>query len=348
MTIRGTNLVLWHRDANRLRADLNALKARGYNRVAFHHTYYVALDPQEDIPNIVPMRPPPSWDEGPEWVVEDIGQNPAHPFHNSTSLPVVKWALRYAKKIGLNPINKCALNGPPGSWQGFFSIFDAYQSPPRWDVSRKFLDEYWLRLVKPNAELCKSTGTMLCFGVEMRGWTLEEGPAWLMEIIRRIRTVAPNIPLTYAANHGDEWAYLMQSGFWSWFLAEHPGNVRGLDLYTPIADHPTGDIPTLTEGATRVYDMHFAGDSTEDMQRSLLTEFGYPSIPSAAVEPWGVAEYLRPPTPDYATQTACFEAWQTVFSQVGALVWQCRAENQNDQHDISLNPQAERLFLGRA
>jgi hypothetical protein len=63
------------------------------------------------------------------------------------------------------------------------------------------------------------------------------------------------------------------------------------------------------------------------------------------VHPEGIAEGERPPQPDFETQTACFRAWKDVFGGVDSLVWQARSEGANDQHDISLNPEAESIYL---
>ncbi len=339
--VRGANLVTWHRSGVQIKQDLDALKARGYDTVAVHHSRYTAT--RDDYP--VPTQPPAEWKMR-RWVYPDVGQDAERPWHNTQHPALVEYALAYGKSIGLVMIDKPAVNPRRGGWQGYFTMRDIYQSPARWDVSTKYLGEYWLGLVKPEMEICRSVECALCLGVEMRGWTLEVGDSWLRQLVVLVRKAGFRGPLLYAANHGDEAQKLLYTGFWKWFLEENAQNRVGIDLYTPIAVRATNDHSELVAGARQVYEMH-RGIFELGVERVLLTEFSYPSIPDAAVKPWGVSEAERPQIPDYQTQAACFSAWAEVFGNMGAIVWQALSEGGGDQHDISLNPEAERIFLGR-
>ena len=343
MALHGTNLVLWHRNLTQVREDLQALRARGYDAVAIHHTRYVYTR-HDDYP--IPRPAPAEWGVS-GTISDDCGQDPEHPKANTPHPTLVRGALTLAKRAGFKLIvDKPSLDlYQEGSWRGFLTVKDVYQTPQRWDVSKAFLEEYWLRVLKPEAEIARSTRTMLSLGCELRGLTQELGDGWLRDMVARVRKVAPGIPLTYSANWGDEALKLYVTGFWQWLLEEHPGNRIGIDLYKPLASIPTSSAATLERGMQEAYDTHRPvlelGGS-----RVMLTEFGYPAIPEAAVHPEGVSEGQRPPMPDYDTQTACFRAWAKVFKDTDAFVWMARGESGNDQHDISLNPEAERAFLG--
>lgn len=145
---------------------------------------------------------------------------------------------------------------------------------------------------------------MFSIGLEYVEATRGHAAQW-RRIIKAVRAVYPG-KLTYAADFNHETQNI------TWWDAL---DVIGVNGYFKMADHDSPALPALTMGILP----HFA--SLESLARKydksiVFTEIGFPSVPSAAVEPW------RWPSgkegPDLHLQARLFE---TVFNACSHAEW---------------------------
>jgi Glycoside Hydrolase Family 113 len=133
---------------------------------------------------------------------------------------------------------------------------------------------------------------LLCIGTELSGVSSDTA-AW-RAIIADMRRIYLG-PLTYAAFWNGEVDHVR---FWSAL------DFIGVDNYFPLANQPSNRAADLLPGA-KVLARNFAELSARWHRPILFTEIGYPSVRTAAVEPWSEDPARGI---DDASQAACYEA----------------------------------------
>lgn len=141
---------------------------------------------------------------------------------------------------------------------------------------------------------------VLVIGTELGGLTTREA-AWraLIADLRRIYSGQ----LTYAAHWGREFETLP---FWDAL------DSLGVNLYYPLA--APGEVPRADSPQVRALVEKLAGMAGKHRKPILFTEVGYPSLASAAAEPWKEGEAGL----DLEMQRQCY---QTVFEAFYAQPW---------------------------
>jgi hypothetical protein len=174
----------------------------------------------------------------------------------------------------------------------------------------------WLRwfesysaYILPYAREAQAAGAdMFCVGREMDSTVVRREADWRV-LVARIRAEFHG-PLTYSANF-DTWQSI---AFWDVL------DFIGVSAYFPLSDHPDPSLADLEAGWDR------ALAPLEEASRRwgrpvLLTEAGFPSIPSAARAPW---REERAPA-DVWLQARCYEATLSTLARrpwiEGAFFW---------------------------
>jgi hypothetical protein len=163
--------------------------------------------------------------------------------------------------------------------------------------------------VLPYAREAQAAGAdMFCVGREMDATVVRREADW-RALVARIRALFHG-PLTYSANF-DTWPGI---GFWDAL------DFIGVSAYFPLSDRPSPSLAELEAGWDR---------ALEPLERAsrrfgrpvLLTEVGFPSIPTAAKAPWR-EERVRP---DVWLQARCYEATLRALARrpwiEGAYFW---------------------------
>jgi hypothetical protein len=156
---------------------------------------------------------------------------------------------------------------------------------------RRWLEGYERYLIA-YAELARDAGAdMFCVGRELDRSVLAREADW-RRLIARVRTVFPG-PLVYSANF-DTYPRI---AFWDAL------DFVGVSAYFPLSTAPSPTAEQLAAGWQRALEGLEATSRRFD-RPVLLTEIGYPAVPSAAREPWREADAAA----DTALQARCYEA----------------------------------------
>ena len=152
--------------------------------------------------------------------------------------------------------------------------------------------ESYAAYVLPYARDAQAAGAdMFCVGREMDSTVIQREADW-RALVARIRAEFQG-PLTYSANF-DTW---QEIGFWDAL------DFIGVSAYFPLSARPDPPLVELEAGWDRALEPLEAA-SRRWGRPVLLTEAGFPSIPSAAKAPW---REERSPA-DVWLQARCYEA----------------------------------------
>ena len=163
--------------------------------------------------------------------------------------------------------------------------------------------------VLPYAREAQAAGAdMFCVGREMDSTVVRREADW-RALVARIRAVFHG-PLTYSANF-DTWQGI---GFWDAL------DFIGVSAYFPLSDRPSPSLAELEAGWDRAL-APLEQASRRFGRPVLLTEAGFPSIPTAAKAPWR-EERVRA---DVWLQARCYEATLRALARrpwiEGAYFW---------------------------
>jgi hypothetical protein len=178
------------------------------------------------------------------------------------------------------------------------------------------------------ADVARETGAeMLSVGVELRSWVTTERAALFHPILTRIREAYPGL-LTYSANWDDVEDTLILQDI----------DLIGINAFYPLAEQEDAPLSTLLEGATRVADKleHLARTQKKPI---LLTEIGYKTVASPAVQPWIWPEDMKKVVLSQQDQAdATFALVAPLLERpwfAGFFVWRIYA----DPDDVSQEPE---------
>ncbi|MEZ4309940.1 MAG: hypothetical protein R3F14_18025 [Polyangiaceae bacterium] len=125
------------------------------------------------------------------------------------------------------------------------------------------------------AHVAEQTGVeMLSVGVELRSWVTTERAASFFPILEAVRGVYHGL-LTYSANWDDVGETM---------ILQHL-DLIGVNAFYPLAREKGAPLSELMRGATEKAD-ELERLAREQHKPILLTEIGYKSVVSPAVEPW--------------------------------------------------------------
>jgi hypothetical protein len=173
---------------------------------------------------------------------------------------------------------------------------------------RRWFESY-SAYVLPYARDAQAAGAdMFCVGREMDSTVVRREADW-RALIARIRAAFRG-PLTYSANF-DTWQGI---GFWDAL------DFIGVSAYFPLSDRPSPSLAELEAGWDRA--LAPLEQASRRLGRPvLLTEAGFPSIPTAARAPWR-EERVRA---DVWLQARCYEATLRALARrpwiEGAYFW---------------------------
>jgi hypothetical protein len=156
---------------------------------------------------------------------------------------------------------------------------------------RRWFESY-AAYVLPYAHDAQDAGAdMFCVGREMDSTVVRRESDW-RALVARVRA-AFHGPLTYSANF-DTWQGI---GFWDAL------DFIGVSAYFPLSDRPSPSLADLEAGWDRAL-APLEEASRRFARPVLLTEAGFPSIPSAARAPWREERVEA----DVWLQARCYEA----------------------------------------
>jgi hypothetical protein len=163
--------------------------------------------------------------------------------------------------------------------------------------------------VRPYAREAQAAGAdLFCVGREMDSTVVRREADW-RALVARIRSDFHG-PLTYSANF-DTWQGI---GFWDAL------DFIGVSAYFPLSDRPSPSLAELEAGWDRAL-APLEQASRRFGRPVLLTEAGFPSIPTAAKAPWR-EERVRA---DVWLQARCYEATLRALARrpwiEGAYFW---------------------------
>lgn len=227
----------------------------------------------------------------------------------------VSRTLDAARRLGLATMLKPQLWGP-----GFTGniVFKEEAEFERWFVSYRA----WLLHMARLAELHQVE--VLVVGTELGGVSSREA-LWraLISDVRRIYSGR----LTYAAHWGEEFEGLR---FWDAL------DFLGVNMYYPLA--APGETPRADSPRVKALLEKFAALADKHQRPLLFTEVGYPSLTSAAAEPWveGQAAF------DLELQQRCYETVFEAFAGqkwlAGLFWWKWPSHGGGTRFDPSYNP----------
>ena len=135
--------------------------------------------------------------------------------------------------------------------------------------------ESYRRFLLTWAKVAAETGTeMLSVGVELRSWVTTPRAASFFPILADVRKVYPGL-LTYSANWDDAGDTVILQEL----------DLIGINAFYPLADKPGADLDDLRAGGVRVAE-ELEALARAEKKPVLLTEIGYKTVASPAVEPW--------------------------------------------------------------
>jgi hypothetical protein len=174
-------------------------------------------------------------------------------------------------------------------WRRWFAAYEAY--------------------LLPYAREARAAGAdMFCVGRELDTTVIRREGDW-RRLIARVRREFPG-PLVYSANF-DTWTRI---GFWDAL------DFIGVSAYFPLSDRPDPSLADLEAGWARAL-VPLEAAARRFHRSVLLTEVGFPSLPSAASAPWREG---RAPA-DVWLQARCYEATLAALAPrpfvEGAFFW---------------------------
>ena len=165
---------------------------------------------------------------------------------------------------------------------------------------------------------------LLSIGNELNGVSIHEN-AW-RELIHAVRRVYHG-PITFAANWDEEFERIR---FWDEL------DYAGVNFYFPLAEE--GGLPDPASPRMQELVARMAALSERFGKPVLFTEIGYPSLTTAAAEPW------REPSaaPDPELQRRCYQAVFEAFTAqpwfAGFYWWKWPSHGRGGALDVSHNP----------
>lgn len=325
MKYRGANIRLYKvPDMADVGAVLDGITGYGGNAVAVNTHHYARLE------GSTLVRPPLAWGCGSAVIYADVGQDPDHPFKNTTPLEAVERVIEAALERGLKVLYKPMVD--VAGWRGFVTVPPALLGAWEW--------AYRNVLLGPAIPMMKRHPQVdWVIGCEFVQFTRDYGPAPMIRIARWLRSKGVRNRLTYAANWGwwndgdlPEYARLRDL----WPLMDYVG----IDMYAPMVPEDyagplSAGVLTDPENRQTGWWRTIAGAEhwmkpllpsvTEFVQGVgkplVLTEIGYGATPWAATDPAGDRGYAGPPT--YDQSLPLLAAARTVWEPLadGILWW---------------------------
>jgi hypothetical protein len=216
-------------------AYLQGLQRAGANTVSLVVTHKCYLAP--GTPNLA--YPPAAWNE-PRLIFPDVGQDPAHPFHDTPDPALMRYAVEQAAALGLRVVLTPHLDSDYGAWRGDIQIPDTLVV----EFELAYRDIFLLPYIAIARDV---PGTVLCLGKELYRVTQNPalGPAFWLRMLEYARAVGFTGPCTYGANWGfnpaDAEYYLMRP---AWPALDY----IGISAYFPLSNVPDPAVDQLTEG----------------------------------------------------------------------------------------------------
>jgi hypothetical protein len=201
---------------------LTRLKSSGCNAVYLNLWWYVY------VPNgsIDLHRPPQGW--YPQWLIyPDLGQDPQHPWSETTDqarvYAIAKMAQEMGFVVGLKPMLDISYRG----WRGWLAIPVS--------LRKAFLKDYKERFLATYVPMVKELNLDLVIGTELFYISATLGPEFWLNIVNWLRWKGVKSPLTYAANWGwanpgDQSEYNRLLPLWQSTKIDY----AGIDAYWPM------------------------------------------------------------------------------------------------------------------
>jgi hypothetical protein len=263
-----------------IQALFTRLRQDGCDAISIIPHHYVSL-----VPGTANLGPPPQEFGNPWFIYPDVGQDPAHPFHNTPEPELVLETCQLAAKLGFRVMLKPHVDSYQAGWRGNISVKDR-AADWTWGYRNRFLQRY--------VDIAKQVdGTILCLGCELYTVTKELGPDFWIGVADWVRGQGFQGPLTYAANWGwaDDAEYRRLAPLWPHL------DYIGVDAYFPLMPQGAG---SPTDAGALAQAWHRKGidadwcpcidDDLEALSKSagkplLFTEIGYGNHQQAAIDP---------------------------------------------------------------
>ena len=165
---------------------------------------------------------------------------------------------------------------------------------------------------------------LLCIGNELREFVVRR-PQFFTLLIQKIRAIAPQLKLTYAAN----WDEFQKVSFWKDL------DYIGINSYFPLVNKKTPTVEELKE-ALISYNKQLNNLACIYSKPILFTEFGYRSTDYGAWKGWKLGEILATNTPNYEVQKNGYQAFFESFWYepwvAGGFFWEWTHVNNNSSY----------------
>ena len=224
---------------------------------------------------------------------------------------------------GINHIMMKPLTSFPSISNHINSSFwgDYYaQSEEEWLEVQQAYEKLYLAIAELSLEFPEFK--LLSIGTELKQFT-KRRPEFFKALIQKIRTINPNLKLTYAAN----WDEYDQITFWDDL------DYIGVNAYFPLVNKATPTVHELKEAFVPIK-KNIKNIACLHNKPVVFTEYGYRSIDYAAWESWKLGQERHGITPNYKIQNNAYQAFfETFWNEKwvkGGYFWEWFSyENQN-------------------
>lgn len=302
MKYKGPNIRLIKRpDMEDVAALFRELRETGANAVAINTFDYCYLR------NAELTRPPSGWLPR-TFIFPDKGQDPGHPFYNTTPVEDVAQVAKLAKDAGFaRVILKPMIDSYYADWRGYISVA-ARAADWMFAYKYRFLSKY--------LPIVQEYDLDLVIGTELYTVTKELGPQFWIDILRWLRkTKRVRQRLTYAANWGpgEDGEYYRLRGLWDQLEIDY----IGIDSYWPPQDwtaKPYSWFPPVVDVVRSLI--------AETGKPAWFTEVGFPRNVYALTAP--LSESKAAPYPSYWEANLAYHELLRVWDDIleGRLVWE--------------------------
>ena len=189
-------------------AVLDEGAAAGANAVCIVSTHFVYLEPG----TIYVAPPPEEWDE-PKRIFTEMGQDPGHPWNDTTDVERLFMIGYKAQKRGMEVVYCPQIDSRFADWRGFMGVRPTYRERRAWASA------YKNNLLGPLLPVVKELGAGLLVGKEMVQITKDLGAPFWEEVVRWVRYKGVRGWVSYGANWGwendAEYNRLKHAGFYA-------------------------------------------------------------------------------------------------------------------------------------